>query len=234
MILYDRLQRVKTTSGRNLFRERGTYSTSTLNKSITIIASFISVWRFLISIPWVTCDCTVCDCNKKRFPLLWVTNGGQTAFFILSFDSLSCGWFQWDGLNANESAALPKIIFSSPPQVSYRPDKSQQTQSMDRCVLHLTLNELIITGFSRCAVIMLCIPNVAITHCWLKLIEDYVFPRQCVHVLFQNECCSTYTEVRVCLSTWVWKFVPYCSRTENKQGRYWPNRQNTQTHPQRI
>ncbi len=124
---------------------------------------------------------------KKGFRCCgWPTVGRQPSSFCHL--TLSCGWFQWDGLNANESAALPKIIFSSPPSsVSYCPDKSQQTQSMDRCVLHLTLNELIITGFSRCAVIMLCLPNVAITHCWLKLIEDYVFPRQCVHVLFQNE-----------------------------------------------
>ncbi len=32
---------------------------------------------------------------------------------------------------------------------------------------------------------MLCLPNVAITDCWITFIE--VFLRQCVHVLFENE-----------------------------------------------
>ncbi len=98
--------------------------------------------------------------------------------WLVSVRRTECKWV---------SCSPQNDLLFPPSSVSYRPDKSQQTQSMDRCVLHLTLNELIITGFSRCAVIMLCIPNVAITHCWLKLIEDYVFPRQCVHVLFENE-----------------------------------------------
>lgn len=41
------------------------------------------------------------------------------------------------------------------------------------------------------------------------------------------ECCFT-LRFSVCLSACIWMFVPYCSRTENEQGRYWPEGQNTQ------
>lgn len=115
-------------------------------------------------------DCTVCDRNKKRFPLLWVTKGGQTAFFILSFETRCL--FQWDGVNANESAALPKMIFSFPPStVSYCPNKSRQTQSMGARRVAFDLKWI---NYYRLQ--QMCsnhaVPNVAITDCWLKLIED--------------------------------------------------------------
>lgn len=81
-IVHYRLCRVKTTSGRNLLRECGTYAISTLNESIIIITSFISVWRLLISIPWVTWDCTVCDRNKKDFRCCgWPKVGRQPSSF---------------------------------------------------------------------------------------------------------------------------------------------------------
>lgn len=141
-IFHYRLYRVKTTSGRNLLRECGTYSTSTLNKSIIIITSFISVWRFLISIPWVTCDCTVCDRNKKDFRCCgWPKVGRQPSSFYHSTLSPVACFSEMDWMQMSQLLS-PKWSSLFPPQLSLTaPINHNRLNLWPPGVLHLTLNE---------------------------------------------------------------------------------------------
>ncbi len=91
---------------------------------------------------------------------------------------LSCGLFQWDGLNANESAALPKMI--SPPQVPLTAPINHNRLNLwaGVCYIWPKMNTLLQDPADA-------VPTKCRHH---RLLDNiYWSLRQCVHVLFENE-----------------------------------------------